>query len=68
MNTETEIKQARALLYRWLPIILAIAFIGTAILIWIGESRKELWASYQTMEESGCFDLALAKPSAEIQP
>lgn len=56
---ETETSHASRFLWKWTRIILAIAFVGTALLIWWGESHQDYWASFETME---------AGPSIEIIP
>lgn len=60
MNEATEIHTAHIFLWKWTRIILAIAFVGTALLIWWGsQPETEEWASYATRA---------AGPSIEITP
>lgn len=56
---ETETSHASRFLWKWLKLILGIAFVGTALLIWWGESRNDYWASWDTINGS---------PSLEIIP
>lgn len=60
MNEATEIQTAHRFLWKWLKLILASAFVGTALLIWYGsQPETELWVSYATRA---------AGPSIEIIP
>lgn len=58
MLEETEAQQAHRIVIKGVAIILAVACIGTALLIHYGQ-RREYWASFDTINGS---------PSLEIRP